>query len=492
MTAGTTNLVSRADGKNGAAADEDSHNPAITDSAAGPLVVFDTRATNLGANGVLLRTVATTPPSRSPARPATARTLVRRDSFEPDIKVVPGDKGRCPSTENPSQAAVHPRRVRIARPVDLPVRPFHRLARDSRRAGRRGRGHPCDDVQMLQRAQHRGQRVDRQPGRAQAGLQRRRPGRRVPQLGDEPRRDRPGRGHPGLGARARRPDAASEPRQRPQRRRPPTGTSSPSRSAARSPTSRRSPDCARSSRRRRRTSAAPAARPTCATSTRPRRRRRRWSAAPAAPTGAEGNGPSATPPAISADGSVALFDTQRDEPRRRPGRSLRRSPRAPARTLRQDVELVSRPERRRRAHAERHRRQLVRLLAQGRQRERPLRRVRLAVPLAVADRRQRLDERVRPRPADEHHRPRQPGDRRQRRSRRRVLERRRHQRGRPPGRLHSSAAQPRSRRERRASGVRARPRREHDDAGQPHAGRRRGAAPAPRPRRSAPTATPSS
>ena len=101
VTAGTTNLVSRADGKNGAVADEDSHNPAIDDSAAGPLVVFDTRATNLGANGVLLRTVLNHTTQQVSCPASNCANPGPSDSFEPDIKVVPGDKGRCPAGENP-------------------------------------------------------------------------------------------------------------------------------------------------------------------------------------------------------------------------------------------------------------------------------------------------------------------------------------------------------------------------------------------------------
>src|SRR3954451_18209660 len=95
VTGETTKLVSRATGASGAAADEDARRPAITDSAGGPLVVFDTQASNLGATGVLLRTID--------AHETQQISCPRCDCTHPgapaasdaDITIVPGASGLC-------------------------------------------------------------------------------------------------------------------------------------------------------------------------------------------------------------------------------------------------------------------------------------------------------------------------------------------------------------------------------------------------------------
>jgi Tol biopolymer transport system component len=101
VDSGTTTLVSRATGMAGAAADESSRNPAIADSAGGPLVVFDTQASNLGANGVLLRTIRAHTTQQVSCPKSDCTHPGPSDSFEPDIKVVPADKGRCSAVQNP-------------------------------------------------------------------------------------------------------------------------------------------------------------------------------------------------------------------------------------------------------------------------------------------------------------------------------------------------------------------------------------------------------
>src|SRR4051812_46070642 len=92
---GTTRLVSRATGASGAPADEDARRPALADSAGGPLVVFETQATNLGATGVLLRTVDAhetqqiSCPRSDCAHPSSAGAI------DADIRVVSGADGLC-------------------------------------------------------------------------------------------------------------------------------------------------------------------------------------------------------------------------------------------------------------------------------------------------------------------------------------------------------------------------------------------------------------
>src|SRR4051794_23400224 len=95
VDAGTTRLVSRAAGTTGAPADESARRPAITDSPGGPLVVFDTQASNLGATGVLLRTVDAhetqqiSCPRSDCAHPGSAGAI------DADIRVVSGADGLC-------------------------------------------------------------------------------------------------------------------------------------------------------------------------------------------------------------------------------------------------------------------------------------------------------------------------------------------------------------------------------------------------------------
>ena len=93
VTAGTTTLVSRASGASGAPADESAQNPAIADSNGGPLVAFDSQATNLGGTGVFLRTVD----AHVTAQVSCPRSDCSRPgpslSSDPDIRVVPATSG---------------------------------------------------------------------------------------------------------------------------------------------------------------------------------------------------------------------------------------------------------------------------------------------------------------------------------------------------------------------------------------------------------------
>ena len=93
VTAGTTTLVSRASGASGAPADASAQNPAIADSNGGPLVAFDSQATNLGGTGVFLRTVD----ARVTAQVSCPRSDCSRPgpslSSNPDIRVVPAASG---------------------------------------------------------------------------------------------------------------------------------------------------------------------------------------------------------------------------------------------------------------------------------------------------------------------------------------------------------------------------------------------------------------
>ena len=95
VTAGTTTLVSRASGANGAPADQSAQNPAIADSNGGPLVAFDSQATNLGGTGVFLRTVD----AHVTAQVSCPRSDCSRPgpslSSDPDIRVVPATNGTC-------------------------------------------------------------------------------------------------------------------------------------------------------------------------------------------------------------------------------------------------------------------------------------------------------------------------------------------------------------------------------------------------------------
>ncbi len=91
VTAGTTTLVSRASGTAGAPADEPARDPAITDSNGGPLVAFDSQATNLGGTGVFLRTIDAHFTSQVSCPKSNCAVAGPSLSAEPDIRIVPAD-----------------------------------------------------------------------------------------------------------------------------------------------------------------------------------------------------------------------------------------------------------------------------------------------------------------------------------------------------------------------------------------------------------------
>lgn len=102
VSAGTTTLVSRASGASAAPADESARNPAIAESAGGPLVALDSQATNLGGTGVFLRTVLAHVTAQVSCVHLECAVPGVSHSSKPDIRVVPSQADtRCAPPAHP-------------------------------------------------------------------------------------------------------------------------------------------------------------------------------------------------------------------------------------------------------------------------------------------------------------------------------------------------------------------------------------------------------
>jgi hypothetical protein len=103
VTAGTTYLVSKADGAGGAPANGFSDNASIDVGPAGPVVAFISGATNLGnsGGGVFLRTVNANNTELISCHNATCTgTPTGANAYDPNVRVVPGVGGTLCSTAN--------------------------------------------------------------------------------------------------------------------------------------------------------------------------------------------------------------------------------------------------------------------------------------------------------------------------------------------------------------------------------------------------------
>jgi TolB protein len=102
VTAGETTLVSRADTATGAAANQNSGKPAIAVANSGPVVVFQSTATNLGATGsggVYLRRLGVSDTELVSCKNANCATPAVASAADPDVATFPGTPGHpnCPS-----------------------------------------------------------------------------------------------------------------------------------------------------------------------------------------------------------------------------------------------------------------------------------------------------------------------------------------------------------------------------------------------------------
>jgi len=102
VTAGTTYLVSKADGAGGAPANGFSDNASIDVGPAGPVVAFFSNATNLGnSGGIFLRTLnANDTELISCHNNDCSGTPTGANAFDPSVRVVPGVGGTLCSTAN--------------------------------------------------------------------------------------------------------------------------------------------------------------------------------------------------------------------------------------------------------------------------------------------------------------------------------------------------------------------------------------------------------